>query len=135
MNSRHLLTNPILVERLVKFLRKFPFPNQKQIDFFIHRFHLDPEEVKFYLYGMLSVILCGGVSEGSKITVDGENANIGKQIELEHVYLEGEKNVAIRRMQKIFIDKIRYDHNAENKTYYTDIDYFKKELKKETNKE
>ena len=113
------LDNPALVDRIVEFIRKNPFPKDHE------QFHKwtkslgydESDKVEEYVYAILTVILCGGASKGKEIKASDRNKLIGDQIELEHVEMDNDNEV-IKRIQMVFQNKIRNDHLAENKEYY-----------------
>lgn len=129
------LNNPGLVDKLVDFIKTNPFPPDSKLHKFAEDNSIEPDEVEEYAYAMLTLILKGGKSKGKIIKVTPENESIGKKIEMEHVSWEGKSNSVLKRMQEIFVDKIRSDHGAETKTYYVDGVDFKEELKKEKQNE
>lgn len=129
-NSLGKLKDTKLIDKIIEFIQSTPFP----IDSDFHKFAKDngvePDAMEEYVYALLTVILCGGKSKGKKIEASKENLDIGQKIEQEHVEYETTDTV-VKHIQEIFASKIKYDHLAETKNYYTDGVDFIEELKEE----
>lgn len=132
-NSVKTLTNVGLVDRLVEFIRKNPFPkDHAQFRKWAKDMGYEDtgDDAEEYAYAMLTLILCGGKSKGKEIEASEKNKAIGDQIENEHVEWDT-NNAVLHRMQMVLQQKIRNDHLAEDKNYYINGADFIKELKKE----
>jgi hypothetical protein len=125
------LTDIDLVDKLVEFIRKNPFPKDHEG---LHKWTEDngyePDLVEQYVYAMLTLILCGGKSKGKEVKASDENKSIGRKIEIEHVEYETDNKV-VKKMQEVLIEKILSDHLSETDSYYIDGVDFKNELKQE----
>ncbi len=129
-NSISTLTDIGLVDKLVEFIKTNPFPTDDALHTFAKDNGYEPDEVEQYAYAMLSVILTGGKSKGYVIQAEEDALDIGDEIEKEHVELDVSNSV-INRIQQHLINKIKYDHLAEDKDYYYN-QLFIDELNKET---
>lgn len=129
-NSLTGLKDPKMVDDIVEFIKKNPFPkDHEQFHTWAEKKGYEAKTIEECIYAMLTIILCGGKSKGKKIDISAENKKIGEQIELEHVDYDSD-NPVVKRIQEIFIEKIYLDHTAEMKDYYQN-ELFKKELEKE----
>lgn len=133
-DSLSQLNNTKIVDEIIDFLRKNPFPKDHEQ---FHKYFEDKgykeEEIgniEQYVYAMLSIILTGGASKGKEIKASDENLKIGYEIEKEHVET-GINNKVVKHIEDILRKKISYDHLAETDTYYVDGVNFKNELKQE----
>jgi hypothetical protein len=125
------LTDPNIVNKLVDFIRNNPFPTDyQQIHAFAEGLGIEADILEQYAYAMLTVILCGGKSKGKEVEASDKNKEIGRKIELEHVEYYSDNEV-IKRIQEVFIDKIKNDHLFETDSYYVNGVDFENELKQE----
>ena len=129
------LTDATIPEKIVDFLKKNPFPKDKEQ---LHKFaeeelKIDESVLEQYVYAMLTVPIIGGKSKGDFSKISKEQLDIGFEIEYEHVNLDSkyEDNKVIKAIQEIYQVKVSADHNAENDKYYTTSTNFQDELKKE----
>lgn len=130
MNSLNMLDNEVVVEKLVKFIKKNPFPTNDMLHSFAKSIGMEPDDLEEYAYAMLSVILTGGTSKGKPTNASQENKMIGYNIEKEHVET-GIDHPVIKKIETVFKNKIKNDHLTETDTYYVDGVNFKNELKQE----
>ena len=128
------LTDESIPQKLVDYIKKNPFPQDHDG---LHKFaeeelKIDADVLEQYCYAFLTLIFCGGASEGKEVEASDENFNIGRQIEIEHCSYDTDNKV-IKAMQDIIVNKISSDHLKETDSYYVDgVKSFKDELKQES---
>jgi len=116
------LDNVELVDKIFDWFKANPYPQDHSgVHKFAESLGLDADIVETYIYAIVSCFVSGGNFNKKKAdasTFDPEEIKMGLIVEQEHIDKDN-TNPVVKRIAEIMAKRITFDHETDNKKYYS----------------